>query len=300
MIRPLTLICVMLFLFAGFYDYQTTHRVDLIDQQIENTRAAAAATRDDTKVLQTEWSWLNRPDRLQPFAAQFLSLQQVTPAQYVALDQLSQHLPEPGAAPLPVAAPVNLPATIIAEAAPAAVKPAEAGVTEIPQLALAIPAGTPADHAPPKTTEPAVGHAELVEAQPVVAAPIKLAANTNVALASIERDLQPVVPAHTTPSVLAAAEPVALKPVELAAAPARLAVRLAPARQVRLAALAPVHRVTAGPVPSPLPSAVIVADNEAARPAAAPRTLSALGMAQGASSLPAPVAVSDAAFRSDQ
>ncbi len=255
MIRPLTLICVVLFLFSGFYDYQTTHQVDLKDQQISTIRAQAIAARQSSKILQTEWSWLNRPDRLQPFAAQFLSLQEVAPSQYVPLAQLAQHLPAPGSVPaiapnveFAAAAPIAAPIITLA-AAP--ITPAAAPVAAPVKLASALPVAKP-------TAQP-----RLAEQAPVKT-PAKAPATQ---LASIEPQSSP--------------EP---------AAPAK-------PRAVAVASAAPARRI-ARPVARP----VMVAENEPPRssPIMSERSASSLGMAQGGLALPAPVAVSDAAWRNDQ
>jgi len=284
MIRPLTLICVMLFLFTGYYDYQITHRADQVDQQIAETRAAAADARGDAKLLQTEWSWLNRPDRLQPFAVQFTSLQQVTPAQYVPLDQLTRHLPEPGSAPLP---PTTLAAAETAPAKPTVTVPAApvvvAAASPAPvKLVLEPTVATPAPHPAPPV--------QLAEAKPVITAAVKPAAPVIAQNSSLERKPAASALAVATPTALASAQPIAPKPVRPAAAPVRLAARITPA--YRPPALVYSPRVTASPV--------MVAENDTARPAASPRSLSSLGMAQAAPPLPAPVAVTDTAWRNDQ
>jgi len=287
MIRPLTLICMVLFLLAGFYDYQTTHRVDLIDQQIASTSAAAVAARGDTKVLQTEWSWLNRPDRLQPFVAQFLSLEQVTPAQYVPLDQLAGHLPAPGSVP---PAPATLPATTLASAAPTVTTPAQAGskladATSAPVAGVSASLRTSPSEAPPS---------DLAAARSV---PATRLAEANVAPAFHANRVvsrSPDAGVQATPSALGAAQPPLPTPVRLAAAPVPAAPKLALA--YRPAAIARRQ----APALSAAPNPVVMADNDAARPASAPRSLSALGMAQSSPSLPAPVAMTDAAWRSEQ
>jgi len=296
MIRPLTLICMVLFLFAGFYDYQTTHRVDQIDQQIASTREAAAAARSDTKVLQTEWSWLNRPDRLQPFAAEFLSLQQITPTQYVPFDQLAEHLPAPG--PPPAAVPAPLPATTLASAAsvsapaqPGEVKLAEA--TSPVRIRVALPPTESAAATSPNRPAPVASVAEAVApiANPV--GPGGAPSGEDPSLSSIERSLQADASARSTQSALGEAQPAAPRPVKYAAAPMRSAPR--PTLAYRAAVIAP-RAATA----LPAPGTVLVADNDQAREPAAPHSLSALGMAQSTPSLPAPVAVSDTAWRDDQ
>jgi len=298
MIRPLTLICMALFLFAGFYDYQTTHRVDQIDQQIASTREAAAAARNDTKVLQTEWSWLNRPDRLQPFAAEFLSLQQVTPAQYVPLDQLAEHLPAPGSAP-PVAQPAALPTTTLASDAPAAASPAQPAAVKLAESSpvTVTPKTTATPSLQPDTTATKAPASTIPDARLAEAAapPMASPASTpdDASLASLERNLRLEAAAPATASALGDSQPAAPKAVKFAAAPVHATPRVALAGRPAAAAprAAPSYPAQSGPV--------LVADSDP-RQTSPPRSFSALGMAQTTPALPAPVAVSDAAWRNDQ
>ena len=46
MIRPLTLICMLLACGSGLYLYQTKHRVQMLDREIAQTVQATMAARD--------------------------------------------------------------------------------------------------------------------------------------------------------------------------------------------------------------------------------------------------------------
>ena len=72
MIRPFTCVCFLLACGSGLYLYQSKHRVQMIDREIENTVRATEELREQTRVLHAEWTLLNDPQRLQALADQFL------------------------------------------------------------------------------------------------------------------------------------------------------------------------------------------------------------------------------------
>ncbi len=77
MIRPVTCVCVLLAGASGLYLYQSKHRVQLIDRQIEATVRATQAARERTGVLRAEWTLRNDPERLAQLAGRFLQLKTV-------------------------------------------------------------------------------------------------------------------------------------------------------------------------------------------------------------------------------
>ena len=93
MIRPVTCICCVLACASGLYLYQSKHRVQLLDHEIEKTVHATDALREQTRVLHAEWTLMNDPQRLQALADQFLSLKTVTPGQFTSLAELDNRLP---------------------------------------------------------------------------------------------------------------------------------------------------------------------------------------------------------------
>ena len=70
------------------YLYQSKHRVQLLDRQIEDTVQATEKLREQTRVLHAEWTLLNDPQRLQALADQFLTLKTVTPGQFTSMAEL--------------------------------------------------------------------------------------------------------------------------------------------------------------------------------------------------------------------
>ena len=77
MIRPFTCLCFLLACGSGLYLYQSKHRVQLLDRQIEDTVRGTEKLREQTRVMHAEWTLLNDPQRLQTLADQFLTLKTV-------------------------------------------------------------------------------------------------------------------------------------------------------------------------------------------------------------------------------
>ena len=127
MIRPFTLICMLLACGSGLYLYQTKHRVQLLDREIAQTVQATIAARDRAGVLRTEWTLLNDLERLRALSDQHLQLRPVAPSQFTTLADLGNRLPAPRA-PLPE--PAASPA-LMSDLAPV---PADEADTEIADL----------------------------------------------------------------------------------------------------------------------------------------------------------------------
>ena len=141
MTRPLTCLTLIAAAGAGLYLYQEKHRAQMMDREINRIVHATEQTRDRVTMVRAEWAVLNEPDRLAGLAAQYLSLQTMTPGQFVQIADLGSHLPPVGAPSQPPpdiepAAPITAP---MAAATPAlAGKPAPA-----PQVAVAAPKPAP-------------------------------------------------------------------------------------------------------------------------------------------------------------
>jgi hypothetical protein len=152
MIRPITCLCFLLACGSGLYLYQSKHRVQLLDRQIEDTVHATEKLREQTRVLHAEWTLLNDPQRLQTLADQFLTLKTVQPPQFTSMADLDNRLPAvPPPAPVPPPEPQSVPVAQAAEPAQpdkptqplvadaAAAKPAE------PTIAASPPRPRPAE-----------------------------------------------------------------------------------------------------------------------------------------------------------
>lgn len=89
-----------------YVTYQVKYRVQNIEEDIATTQRAIAAERDSMHVLEAEWSYLNRPDRLSRLSAEYHGLQRVGVSQIVSVDTLPM-------APVRVA-PMEASATVVA------------------------------------------------------------------------------------------------------------------------------------------------------------------------------------------
>ena len=139
MIRPLTCICLLLAGGSGLYLYQSKHRAQMLDREIERTLKAADAARDRIGVLRGEWALLNEPERLAALSQSHLGLKSLAPSQFVTAAELGLRLPPP--AP---------PGTIYTPDDP---EPAVQAVDAMPTPP--VPVAPPASSAQPTSTEPA-------------------------------------------------------------------------------------------------------------------------------------------------
>jgi hypothetical protein len=144
MIRPFTCLCFLLACGAGLYLYQSKHRAQLLDREIEQTVHATEATRDQARLLNAEWMLLNDPERLRSLADQFLNLQTVKPPQFTTLADLDRRLPpvrSPDAPLEPVPVPAVMTPMVPMPVAQADQPPApERAATPAPAVAAQSPA----------------------------------------------------------------------------------------------------------------------------------------------------------------
>lgn len=95
MIRPFTVVCMLLACGSGLYVYQTKHRALLLDRDIGHTLKLTEAARERTTALRAEWALLNEPERLAELSRQHLGLRSLVPSQFVTLADLGAKLPAP-------------------------------------------------------------------------------------------------------------------------------------------------------------------------------------------------------------
>ncbi len=111
MIRPFTLLCLLLAAGSGVYLYQVKQRTRLLDRQILQVVRQDETARQRIGILKAEWMLLNQPDRLADLAERYLALKPVAPTQFVTEADLDRRL---AALPEPVAAVANVAATDMA------------------------------------------------------------------------------------------------------------------------------------------------------------------------------------------
>ena len=123
MIRPFTLITMLLAAGSGAYLFAVKHHAQMLDDQIAGISQDSRLDVQRIRVLQAQWALETDPTRLAQLAAQFTNLQPMQPAQLVTLAALQTSLPAAGAKP-----PENnpewpvqpAPAELVASAAPPA------------------------------------------------------------------------------------------------------------------------------------------------------------------------------------
>jgi len=215
MIRPFTCLSALLALGSGLYLYQTKHAAQLLDHQIARTADETKALREQTRVLQAEWTLLNDPDRLRQFADQYLALKPLQPSQFASLADLDQRLPAPR--PEPVAAPAVSPPQPAGGApeAQTAAAPAVAEAEEAFPLPPLPPAAAPAAGPPIRLTDPHPVEARTADPRPAATPTHSPAADPRPIIAA--RPLEPHVvvarPVQTASTVhLSAARVPALQP----------------------------------------------------------------------------------------
>lgn len=83
---------------AGFFLFQTSQNVQDAEGRLRSIQTALSKEQDSMRVLEAEWDYLNRPDRLEELAQQHLKMKAQSPASLV---NDSSDLPETGAPGLP-------------------------------------------------------------------------------------------------------------------------------------------------------------------------------------------------------
>jgi hypothetical protein len=76
-----------------------------LEDELASVNRQIVTSRESTRVLGAEWSFLNQPDRLDRLAKRYLSLKPIATAQIGSLDTLPRRSPVPPAA-VAVAAPL--------------------------------------------------------------------------------------------------------------------------------------------------------------------------------------------------
>lgn len=85
MIRPLTLAAIGLLALLSVALFQLKYEVRGLEEELRNLDGQLAADEEAVQVLKAEWSFLNRPDRLQALAETHLDLEPVAALQIGAL-----------------------------------------------------------------------------------------------------------------------------------------------------------------------------------------------------------------------
>ena len=93
MIRPLTLVSLIVAAGAGLHLYQVKHSVSMLDRELREVNRQTEVVRERTQILRAEWALLNEPDRLRQVAQRHLALEPMAPAQFIRETELERRLP---------------------------------------------------------------------------------------------------------------------------------------------------------------------------------------------------------------
>ena len=96
MIRPVTIIWLLLVAAVGTAMFQVKYEVMQQEETLARLNQKITDGRERVRVLQAEWSYLTRPDRLNRLAQRYLDLTPVSAAQIVPLSAVPER---PGAPP---------------------------------------------------------------------------------------------------------------------------------------------------------------------------------------------------------
>ncbi|NBQ76439.1 MAG: hypothetical protein EBU14_13985, partial [Acetobacteraceae bacterium] len=93
MIRPVTLVCLLVAAGAGLHLYQVKHSVSMLDRELRDVNRQTEVARERTQILRAEWALLNEPDRLRQVAQRHLALEPMAPTQFIREAEMERRLP---------------------------------------------------------------------------------------------------------------------------------------------------------------------------------------------------------------
>jgi hypothetical protein len=160
MIRPFTLITMLLAAGSGAYLFGVKHRAQSLDNQLSAVNQAAQLDAQRITVLQAQWALETDPTRLSALARQFSKLQPMKPAQLVTLAALRMVLPPA----------VSLPAGSLTAASPA-VEPPQLASSQSFSAAASSPALVNLAAAPAAVKPPVIAAANAAPAPETMASP---------------------------------------------------------------------------------------------------------------------------------
>jgi hypothetical protein len=108
-IRLSTIASLMTATVAGLLLFQTSQNVQQAESRLKNTREALAKEDDSMRVLETEWDYLNRPDRIEELTRQHLKMQAPAPGSLVRDSAAAIAPPKPPVKSVPAVMKVEKP-----------------------------------------------------------------------------------------------------------------------------------------------------------------------------------------------
>lgn len=234
MIRPFTVVCMLMAVGSGLYLYQCKHQAQVLDRRIATTLRETEAARNRIGMLRAEWAQLNEPERIAELARAHSALQTAKPTQFIAANDLA------GKLPAPVMPTQQLQSTDVPEDTEAAPPVARAEPpAPAPRVAVAAPEAKPEPRSVPRAP---------VAAEPK---PVQTATQTPAS--------EPK-PTHRPPAPVAAPQVAAVHPVA----------RAAPARTVALSTQGDSEATAPGTVGAAVLRAMRAREASRSTPSAAP------------------------------
>ena len=97
MIRPGTALWLILVIAVGYAMFQVKYEVMQQEETLGRLSKDIAETREQIRVIDAEWSYLTRPDRLKRLAARYLNLAPIAAAQIGDLASVPERANAPAA-----------------------------------------------------------------------------------------------------------------------------------------------------------------------------------------------------------
>lgn len=81
---------IMILVVAGIGTYTLKHKVLHLESQLKQVKRETVKLKESMHVLNAEWAYLNRPERLQQLAQDKLGMTHTSHEQFISLEQLSE------------------------------------------------------------------------------------------------------------------------------------------------------------------------------------------------------------------
>ena len=97
MIRPMALVSLLLAAGSAGFLFVEAHQAQRRERELDRLSKAIQEQREAVIVLEAEWAYLNRLERLQQLAGRHLDLTPITPDRMVRIQDLPVRVPADGA-----------------------------------------------------------------------------------------------------------------------------------------------------------------------------------------------------------
>lgn len=94
MLRAFNIALVLVVLLLAFVLYSFEHRMRAGERALARLSGEITEERETIRLLDAEWSYLSRPERLERLAREHVGMGPVAPAQFIPREELSSRIPE--------------------------------------------------------------------------------------------------------------------------------------------------------------------------------------------------------------